>query len=100
MPRDTFGKRKRKKRFNRDPSIFIDSNQIERTSTVKIRTYNNANKSDHRSFIATKSLSAWQNKLLDDDNVESRWLENDGKIIKDIRKDFDMSILLRFYLIR
>ena len=48
---------------------------------VFLNLYNNANKSDHRLFIAEKSLSAWQHKLLDDDNFESRWLGNDGEII-------------------
>ena len=85
MPKDNFGKKKRKrKQLNRQGKPGTAS-RWERKKDVK---YNAKDKAIHRKYVLEKKLTTFQENLLKEDHIENLWVDSygDDKLIKCLRK--------------
>lgn len=85
MPKDNFGKKKRKrKQPNRDGKSGTAS-RLNRKKDVK---YNAEDKAIHRKYVLEKKLTQFQENLLKEDHIENLWVDSfdDDKLIKCLRK--------------
>ena len=71
MPKDNFGKKKRKrKQTTRAGHATPDATRLNQK---KLREYNEQDKEAHRRYVMEKPLTAFQLDLLDEDMMENLW---------------------------
>lgn len=75
MPKDLWGKKKRKKRQNKQQH----SDVITRLDQPKTRRYNPTDAANHRTKVVEKKLSKFQEALLNEELMSRSWLEPGGE---------------------
>ena len=85
MPKDNFGKKKRKRKQLNRQNVPGTASRLDRKKDVK---YNAEDKAIHRKYVLEKKLTKFQENLLNEDHIENLWVDSfgDDKLIKCLRK--------------
>merc|ERR1712002_528064 len=96
MPKDNFGKKKRKrKQLNRGKSGY--TSRLDRKRGVQ---YNSKDKAIHRQYVLEKKLTQFQENLLNEDHIENLWVDSfdDDKLIKSLRKVSSLYLFISTFI--
>ena len=85
MPKDNFGKKKRKRKQSNRYKTHGTASRLDRKKGVK---YNAEDKAIHRKYVLEKNLTQFQENLLNEDHIENLWVDSfgDDQLIKCLRK--------------